>query len=69
MIFRVPTSSISAGQVALDTSGSLEWNPPSGPATERRLPGIDPELGIVVGVTLLDYAEDPNQVGTSVAEG
>jgi hypothetical protein len=40
-------------------AGSLEGNPPWGPATEQRFPVIDPERGLVVGVTLLHYLTTP----------
>lgn len=38
---------------------SLEGNPPWGPATEQRVPVIDEERGIVIGITLLHYLKSP----------
>lgn len=49
-------------------AGSLEGNPPWGPATEQRFPVIDPERGIVFGVTLLHYPARPNQAAMYVSE-
>jgi hypothetical protein len=49
-------------------AGSLEGNPPWGPATEQRFPVIDPERGIVVGITLLHYPKNPNQAKMYVSE-
>jgi hypothetical protein len=40
-------------------AGSLEGNPPWGPATEQRFPVIDPERGLVFAVTLLHYLKTP----------
>ena len=39
--------------------GSLEGNPPWGPATDQRFPVVDPDRGIVFGVTLLHYLKGP----------
>jgi hypothetical protein len=49
-------------------AGSLEGNPPWGPATEQRFPVIDPERGIVFGVTMLHYPKRPNQPVMYVSE-
>ena len=49
-------------------AASLEGNPPWGPATEQRFPVIDPERGIVFGVTLLHYLKTPNQQQMYVSE-
>jgi hypothetical protein len=49
-------------------AASLEGNPPWGPATEQRFPVIDPEHGIVVGITLLHYPKLPNQPTMYVSE-
>jgi hypothetical protein len=49
-------------------AGSLEGNPPWGPATEQRFPVIDTERGIVMGVTLLHYLTRPNQPVMYVSE-
>ena len=49
-------------------ANSLEGNPPWGPATEERFPVIDPEHGIVVGMTLLHYRKLPNQPKMYVSE-
>ena len=38
---------------------SVEGNPPWGPATEQRVPVIDEERGIVIGITLLHYLKSP----------
>ena len=48
-------------------AASLEGNPPWGPATEQRFPVIDPERGIVFGVTLLHYlrSQNPSQMYVS----
>ena len=40
-------------------AGSLEGNPPWGPATEQRFPVIDSERGLVFAVTLLHYLQAP----------
>jgi hypothetical protein len=49
-------------------AASLEGDPPWGPATEQRFPVIDPERGIVFGVTLLHYLKTPNQQQMYVSE-
>ena len=49
-------------------AASLEGNPPWGPATEQRFPVIDPERGIVFGVTLLHYLKTPDQQQMYVSE-
>jgi hypothetical protein len=49
-------------------AASLEGNPPWGPATEQRFPVIDPERGVVFGVTLLHYLKTPNQQQMYVSE-
>ncbi len=49
-------------------AGSLEGNPPWGPATEQRFPVIDPERGIVAAMTLLHYQKVPNQPKMYVSE-
>lgn len=49
-------------------AGSLEGNPPWGPATEQRFPVIDPQRGIVVGITLLHYPKNPNEAKMYVSE-
>jgi hypothetical protein len=49
-------------------AGSLEGNPPWGPATEQRFPVIDSERGIVLGITLLHYPRSPNQAKMYVSE-
>ncbi len=49
-------------------AASLEGNPPWGPATEHRFPVIDPERGIVFGVTLLHYLKRPTQSQMYVSE-
>jgi len=56
------------GGPALTCAGSLEGNPPWGPATEQRFPVIDPERGIVLGVTLLHYPKLPKQPQMYVSE-
>lgn len=38
---------------------SNEGSPPWGPATEQRVPVIDEERGIVIGITLLHYLKSP----------
>ena len=47
---------------------SVEGNPPWGPATEQRIPVIDAERGIVIGITLLHYLKSPNQSKMYVTE-
>lgn len=49
-------------------AGSLEGNPPWGPATEQRFPVIDPARGVVLGVTLLHYPKLPNEPQMYVSE-
>jgi len=49
-------------------ASSLEGNPPWGPATEQRFPVVDPEHGVVVGITLLHYPKLPNQPKMYVSE-
>jgi len=49
-------------------AGSLEGTPPWGPATEQRFPVIDPERGVVLGVTLLHYPKLPKQLRMYVSE-
>jgi hypothetical protein len=49
-------------------AGSLEGSVPWGPATEHRFPVIDPERGIVFGITLLHYQERPGQPRMYVSE-
>jgi hypothetical protein len=49
-------------------AGSLEGNPPWGPATEQRFPVIDPERGLVFGVTLLHYLRAPTPSQMYVSE-
>ncbi len=49
-------------------AGSLEGNPQWGPATEQRFPVIDPERGVVFGVTMLHYPRRPNQAVMYVSE-
>jgi hypothetical protein len=46
---------------------SLEGDVPWGPATDVRVPVIDPERGIVFGITLLHYLKDqpPRQMSVS----
>jgi hypothetical protein len=49
-------------------ASSLEGNPPWGPATEHRFPVVDPERGVVFGVTLLHYPKLPKQPQMYVSE-
>jgi hypothetical protein len=49
-------------------AGSLEGKPPWGPATDQRFPVIDPERGIVFGVTLLHYLKTPTPSQMYVSE-
>jgi len=49
-------------------AGSMEGNPPWGPATEQRFPVIDAERGIVFAVTLLHYPKLPNEPRMYVSE-
>jgi hypothetical protein len=48
--------------------GSLEGNPPWGPATDQRFPVIDVEHGVVFGVTLLHYLKNPTPSQMYVSE-
>jgi hypothetical protein len=66
-ITNVAGNSVEAGPPRT-CAGSLEGNPPWGPATEQRFPVIDPERGIVFGVTLLHYPTRPNQTAMYVSE-
>ncbi len=43
-------------------------NPPWGPATEQRFPIVDPERGLVFGVTMLHYLKSPTQNVMYVSE-
>jgi len=56
------------GGPARTCAGSLEGNPPWGPATEQRFPVVDAERGVVFAVTLLHYPKRPNQVRMYVSE-
>lgn len=56
------------GRPARTRAGSLEGNPPWGPTTEQRFPIMDPERGIVLGITLLHYPTLPNQPKMYVSE-
>jgi hypothetical protein len=56
------------GGAARTCASSLEGTPPWGPATEHRFPVVDPERGIVFGVTLLHYPKLPNQPRMYVSE-
>lgn len=47
---------------------SLEGDVPWGPATEQRFPVVDPERGIVMGITLLHYPRLPGQPKMYVSE-
>lgn len=49
-------------------AGSLEGNPPWGPATEQRFPVVDAERGIVFAITLLHYPKLSNQPKMYVSE-
>jgi hypothetical protein len=49
-------------------ASSLEGTPPWGPATEQRFPVIDPERGVVFGVTLLHYLGTPTPSQMYVSE-
>jgi hypothetical protein len=49
-------------------AGSLEGNPPWGPATEQRFPVIDSDRGLVFAVTLLHYLEAPTPSQMYVSE-
>lgn len=49
-------------------AGSLEGNPPWGPATEQRFPVIDPERGLVFAVALLHYLTAPRPSQMYVSE-
>jgi hypothetical protein len=56
------------GGPARTCASALEGDPPWGPATEQRFPVIDPERGVVLGVTLLHYRRVPGQTQMSVSE-
>lgn len=60
-------NSVEAGSPRTCAS-SLEGNVPWGPATEQRFPIIDPDRGIVFGITLLHYPKLPNQPQMYVSE-
>jgi hypothetical protein len=48
--------------------GSNNGDRPWGPAIEQRFPIVDPERGIVLGLTLLLYPKSPNQQRMYVSE-
>jgi hypothetical protein len=56
-ITNVTRSTVESGP-ARTCASSLEGNVPWGPATDVRLPVIDPERGIVFGITLLHYLKN-----------
>lgn len=56
-ITNVTRNAVESGP-ARTCASSLEGNVPWGPATDVRLPVIDPERGIVLGITLLHYLKD-----------
>ena len=56
------------GGPARTCAASLEGSPPWGPATDQRFPVIDPERGIVLGVTLLHYLNRPTPSQMYVSE-
>lgn len=62
-ITNVETNAIEEG-AAMTCFSSLGGSPPWGPAAEQRFPVIDPESGIVFGVTLLLY-DDGRQMYVS----
>lgn len=66
-ITNVARNTIEAGPPRTCAS-SLEGDPPWGPATEQRIPVIDPTRGIVVGITLLHYPRLPKQPKMYVSE-
>jgi hypothetical protein len=47
---------------------SIEGNPPWGPAIEQRFPVIDPERGILMGITLLHLPKNPKKAKMYVSE-
>ncbi len=61
------TSTVEAGPPRTCAS-ALEGNPPWGPATDQRFPVIDPERGIVLGVTLLHFPTLANDSAMYVSE-
>ena len=66
-ITNVAGNSVEAGPPRT-CAGALEGPVPWGPATEQRFPVIDPERGIVFGITLLHYPERPKQPRMYVSE-
>lgn len=66
-ITNVARNSVEGGP-ARTCASSLEGNPPWGPATEHRFPVVDPERGIVFGLTLLHYPRLPKQPQMYVSE-
>lgn len=66
-ITNVARNSVEGGPARTCIS-SNEGNPPWGPATEQRVPVIDEERGIVIGITLLHYLKSPNQSKMYVTE-
>jgi hypothetical protein len=56
-ITNVTRNTVESGQ-ARTCASSLEGDVPWGPATDLRIPVIDPERGIVFGITLLHYLKD-----------
>jgi len=65
-ITNVARNTVESGP-ARTCAGSLEGDPPWGPATQQRFPVIDEERGIVVGITLLQTTR-PNQSKMYVSE-
>jgi hypothetical protein len=55
------TSNAVEGGPPRTCAASMEGDRPWGPATEQRFPVIDPQRGIVLGITLLHYPKVPNQ--------
>lgn len=62
------SGNIVEGGAARTCASSLEGTPPWGPATEHRFPVIDPERGIVFGLTLLHYLSGPTPRQMYVSE-
>jgi len=66
-VTNVELNAVEGGSM-LTCVSSMEGTPPWGPATEQRIPVIDTERGIVVGITLLHYLDEPEQPVMYVTE-
>lgn len=66
-ITNVARNSVEGGPARTCISSNA-GNPPWGPATEQRFPIVDPDTGLVFGVTMLHYLKSPTQNVMYVSE-